>query len=453
MDCPLAGPGSEGVILTQDQSVPLETCAPPKSLRPWAPVLPEGLRDRAQDALQAILGSLPRPDDPRPGPSLARGHAGIALLHGYAYLASPSEQGFLDLSQQHLKRAVEALATTHSNPWLFTGFSGVAWTVDHLQHIGLIREVEDFNESVDQTLWDFLSKEPWRGLPELISGLAGIGLYGADRHGKGRGQEIVERVVEILFQKAEQTPHGLAWFDPPELLHSNTRETNPKGLFNLGVSHGNPGVIGFLAIASSQGNTHARALLDSSIAWLLSCRDPHENGSLFGTGFGRLEKPNPFGSRLAWCNGDLGVALVLLLAAKLIQNPLLESEAMALVKACATRPEPRMGVLDGCICHGAFGNAHLFCRLFQATGDEACLSRAVDFYHMGLNLRRDTPEAGGFLAYCPPRPGESIREPWIAFPGLLEGSTGVGLALLAATTPVEPCWDRHLFVHVEPRET
>lgn len=437
--------------MTQDQSILPVNSRLPKSLKPWVPVLPANLRDRAKDALQAIMASSPSPDDPRPGPSLAVGHAGIALLYGYAYLAFPSEQHFYDLTQQHLERAVELLETTHSNPWLFTGFSGVAWTVDHLQHIGLIQEGEDFNESVDQALWDFLSTEPWRGLPELISGIAGIGLYALDRHGKGRGQEIVARVVDILFQKAEQTPHGLTWFDTPELLHPITRELYPRGLFNLGVAHGVPGVIGFLAMALSQGHAHARALLDSSISWLLSCRDPHENGSLFGTGFGRLEKPNPFGSRLTWCYGDLGIALVLLLAARLTQDSILEAEAMVMVKACATRHTPEKGIIDGCICHGAFGNAHLFCRLFQATGDEACLTRAVDFYHMGLDMRRETLEAGGFLTYRPPQPGESTREPWIALPGLLEGSTGVGLALLAATTHVEPCWDRHLFVHVAPR--
>jgi hypothetical protein len=39
---------------------------------------------------------------------------------------------------------------------------------------------------------------------------------------------------------------------------------------------------------------------------------------------------------------------------------------------------------------------------------------------------------------------------WRAEPGLLTGTAGVGLALLAATTPIEPAWDRALLVAIPP---
>lgn len=423
-------------------------------LGPWKPLLPESLRPRAQAALQGIFDTLPSPQDSSIGSSMSGGHAGMALLHGYAALveSNPQKSDHLRIADEHLEQAVELLGSQINNPGFFSGFSGVAWTVDHFLHLGLIEEGEDdLNEEIDRALMDFLAPSPWIGLPELISGVAGIGLYGLDRGGRGRGPEITHRVVDILFQKAEQTPHGIAWFDPPELLHSMSKERHPNGLFNLGVSHGNPGITGFLAEAAFRGDVRARALLDASMSWLLACRDPFADGSLFGTGFARGEKPNTHGSRLSWCYGDLGIAEVLLLAARRTGNPCWETEALTVAKACANRPNPRSAVSDAGLCHGAFGNAHLFARLYNATGDAVFLEGAQGFYEMGLDLRRETLEAGGFMAFSPPWDEELPRDSWLPTTGLLEGSAGIGLALLAATTPIEPLWDRQLLAHVPPR--
>jgi len=425
-------------------------------LGPWRPLLSEALRPRAQAALQGIFATLPNPQDVSIGSSMSGGQAGLALLHGYAAMAEPDPQAseHLKIAHEHLERAVELLGYQANNPWFFSGFSGVAWTVDHFLHLGLMEEGEegDLNEEIDQALMDFLAPDPWIGLPELIAGAAGIGLYGLDRGGRGRGPDIARRVVDILFQKAEQTPHGIAWFDPVELLHPMSKERHPNGLFNLGVSHGNPGVTGFLAEAAFRGDVRARALLDASMSWLLACREPFSDGSLFGSGFARGEKPNPHGSRLSWCYGDLGIAEVLLLAARRTGNPSWETEALSVAKACANRPNPKSAINDAGLCHGAFGNGHLFARLHNATGDAAFLERAMDFYEMGLDLRRETPEAGGFMAFFPPGPEEAPRDPWTPTTGLLEGSAGIGLALLAATTPIEPLWDRQLLAHVPPQK-
>ena len=46
---------------------------------------------------------------------------------------------------------------------------------------------------------------------------------------------------------------------------------------------------------------------------------------------------------------------------------------------------------------------------------------------------------------------EDEKLAWKEEPGFLTGSAGLGLTLLAATTPVEPEWDRILLVSVPPR--
>jgi hypothetical protein len=57
-----------------------------------------------------------------------------------------------------------------------------------------------------------------------------------------------------------------------------------------------------------------------------------------------------------------------------------------------------------------------------------------------LSLRKPGQGIAGFASFWP----ESGT--WHNQPGLLDGTTGVGLALLAATSTVEPAWDRPLLL-------
>ena len=59
-------------------------------------------------------------------------------------------------------------------------------------------------------------------------------------------------------------------------------------------------------------------------------------------------------------------------------------------------------------------------------------------------MRRPEGGIGGFFAL------DVVNDErrWVADPGLLTGATGIGLALLAAITPVEPAWDRILLVSI-----
>jgi len=106
-------------------------------------------------------------------------------------------------------------------------------------------------------------------------------------------------------------------------------------------------------------------------------------------------------------------------------------------------------VVDSGLCHGAFGLAHLFNRIHQATREDRFAGPASLWYELGLrHLRRPVEGKGNFPV--------SRREPdgtytWQKDGGFLVGSTGVGLALLAAISDQEPLWDRLLLTAIPPR--
>jgi hypothetical protein len=96
------------------------------------------------------------------------------------------------------------------------------------------------------------------------------------------------------------------------------------------------------------------------------------------------------------------------------------------------------------LCHGAIGAGHIFNRLWQATAEPRLDDAARFWLAQGLAMRRPAGRLGGFHAVVSDGTGQSTRR--VAFRGLLMGAAGLGLALLAATTDVEPSWDRLLLL-------
>jgi hypothetical protein len=153
----------------------------------------------------------------------------------------------------------------------------------------------------------------------------------------------------------------------------------------------------------------------------------------------------PYPSRLAWCYGDPGIAATLFAAARHAGRARWEAEARDIARRAAVRPVEHSHVLDAGLCHGSGGLVHLFNRMYQASGDPVLADAARRWVRFTLELRRPGEGVGGFLAWA----GEDPAEPkWSATPGFLLGAAGIGLALLATVTPLEPAWDRSLAISV-----
>jgi hypothetical protein len=122
---------------------------------------------------------------------------------------------------------------------------------------------------------------------------------------------------------------------------------------------------------------------------------------------------------------------------------------MAIACAAAAQRD-NTGVRDAGLCHGAAGLGHLFNRLFHAVGD-ACFFEAARFWFQNcLEMRRPRRGVAGFSRHWQSQDGADC---WLKDPGLLSGAAGIGLALLAAITDVEPKWDRILLSAIPVQNT
>ena len=418
----------------------------------WRPLLAGPVAKRATAAIEAIASDLSRggPSRARSGsgrdggadPSLAGGAAGVAVLYDYLRRANSSARDERKAARL-LGEAAEAVATVSMAPSLYGGFSGVAWAMAHLERNASNGNRRSPTSAVDRVLRRWLNRPGWAGEYDLVSGLVGFGVYALERLPARAAVESLEGVVDRLAETATRRRDGVTWFTPPERLPEKQREESPRGYYNLGLAHGVPGVIVILSAACAAGirPRKARKLLDGAVAWLLSRQRTEESGSRFSywTGF-RAKRES---SRSAWCYGDPGVAAALFLAARCVGEAEWERVAVTIAREVAARPPEEAGVLDAGLCHGAAGLGHLFNRMYQATGDEN-LGRAARFWFgRTLEMRRRGTGIAGFRALGAREDGTRY---WEDDEGLLTGAAGIALALLAATTAIEPQWDRTLLL-------
>jgi lantibiotic modifying enzyme len=419
----------------------------------WRPVLAGDLAVAALVAVDAIAAELPAvaawltpgaaPDlEPFSSAALATGDPGQALFYAYLALHAPDAEAS-QRAIDRLDRATDCVAALPLGDSLYSGFPGIGWVNEHLCG-RLFEQEEDANDEVDQAVLASLSRPPWGGDYDLINGLVGLGVYARERLPRPAAVRCLELVVERLAARAERSAAGAAWPTPPEDVPAAQRADYPDGYYNLGAAHGVAGVIALLASACRAGVAVgvARPLLEEAMRWLMAHQMPRESGY----GFPHFAAPLVPSQkcRIAWCYGDLGMAATLAAAARAVERPDWERAALALALAAADRPFEGSAVSDGGVCHGAAGVAHLFNRLYQASGEERLADAARRWYAKTLEMREPGRGAGGFRSlHTNPRSGEKL---WTDDPGFLAGSAGIGLSLLAAVSPVEPEWDRLLLV-------
>jgi hypothetical protein len=423
--------------------------------RPWSPVVEGDLADEARSAVRDIALAAASAPLRLPGEiseeaaagwraSLGSGWSGQSLLYGYLALAEAGDLPFdaAELAMDRLDRASDAVASVPMTESLFSGFSGVAWATEHLA--GKVYEPDgDPLAAIDEALLGSLSRAPWTGEIDLINGLVGLGIYALERLPRPAAAQCLERIVDHLGELAERGDGTAAWFSPAARLPAYQRAVFPLGLYNLGASHGIAGIIALLAAACRAGVSEALAgtLLEGAVAWLLARRLHPEVGSAFDS-FYHPDIP-PRRSRLAWCYGDAGIAATLLVAGRAVGRHDWQDEALALALAAAERPVATCGVADAGLCHGTAGLAHLFNRMFHWTGEERLRAAARRWIEQTLAARQPGRGIAGFRSWSADLSGV---QDWRDDPGWLEGASGVGLALLAATSALEPAWDRLLLV-------
>lgn len=381
--------------------------------------------------------------------STSFGNAGLALLFGQLDRCFP-DQGWDRVAHDHLAVAARSLETfpVALPAGIFGGVAGLCFATSYLSRNG------ERYQHLSRTLDDLLLQEtsasthlpdpPLAGARfrdyDLIVGPSGVAGYLLLQRARTEVAPVLDAILDRLVYLSEWQDSHLRFFILPHMLPTeHHREQFPHGCTDCGLAHGVPGPLAVLSLARIHGVE--RPGLDIAIRRLAEWVACQRLTDTWGISWPAAvppsdagESPNKRISRDAWCYGGPGVARALWSAGNALDDMALQDLALQTIHAVRSRPIWARKIDSPIFCHGVAGLLQVVVRFANDTGDSFFDEMAAELVSQILNLY-EPHSAAGFRDI-------EAYERRVDNPGLLEGAAGIALALLAATTDVEPAWDR-----------
>jgi hypothetical protein len=277
---------------------------------------------------------------------------------------------------------------------------------------------------------------------DLIVGLSGVAAYLLQRGYEPPMDVALQAILDSLVALTEETGGIPHWYTPYHLLQGEgMAEHYPEGNLNCGLAHGIPGPLAVMALGLEAGLPveGLREAVARTAQWLVRHKSRDQYGINWPTVVpycegGKVEQNQLDSSRAAWCYGAPGVARSLWLAGRALGDENLQQLAVQGMEAVYRRPIDERRIDSPTFCHGVAGLLQVTLRFAHDTGLPVFSQAASELTEQLLSLY--DPERT--LGFCSIEPGGNLVDQ----PGLLDGAPGVALVLLAASSNVEPTWDR-----------
>lgn len=137
---------------------------------------------------------------------------------------------------------------------------------------------------------------------------------------------------------------------------------------------------------------------------------------------------------MGWCYGDLGVALAMWQAGKVMNQTKWKDKALEVFLYATTRKDPDTEfVKDAGICHGSAGLAMIFRRMYLETGIEEFKTATDHWINETLKNARFEDGLAGYKRLT--------MDGWENDYSLIMGIAGIGLVLISYLTNDAQEWD------------
>lgn len=273
---------------------------------------------------------------------------------------------------------------------------------------------------------------------DVVSGFSGVIGYLCSRNSTELGTEILRATIETAISLS-LPPNSISNIEYTKYL-SKTFGGN-EGAINCGLAHGLPGVLAALSLAKISGINLNQ--LDETIYiianWLISLAN-----SEYFLWCHNIDPLSPNAIDLdevkcgGWCYGSFGVLRSIWLAANALNDFQMKELVIKGILIILSRPDKTSTQFGYSICHGIAGRLHIALRFYNETGNEIIRNHAKELLDcLCSNFRQEC--IFGYQEINQAGEAEDIA-------GLVDGAAGIALVLLAASTNVEPIWDRLLMV-------
>jgi len=364
------------------------------------------------------------------------GRSGIALFQFYAAKHFDDDR-YAETGEQIILSCVDKINDGYS-------IAGFGWTLQHLLDNGFIElDVDELLSPFDDYLRWQMQLNLQNGFYDFLHGAMGYGFYFLKRlssyttkkTARSTYIEYLKFLVQELERLAIEDKNGLKWESVLNIEKGN------RG-FNLSFSHGMSSIVYLLSKIYQEGiaKEGTASLIEGAVGYLRSLRILEKKEISLYPSWVEEGAALSYESRLAWCYGDLGIAMAFENAAEVLKSKELANSAMEILSDTNKRREPETSmVVDAGFCHGSFGNAHIFNKYGLKYGKPEFDSAAR--FWMEDGLRRHTGiTKEPFKQWSPP------DKSWRFELTLLEGISGIGLTMIDYLSKEENTWDQCLML-------
>ncbi|MEL7269628.1 MAG: lanthionine synthetase C family protein [Bacteroidota bacterium] len=371
------------------------------------------------------------------------GQSGVALFQFYCAQYF-DDDAYSDTGVEIISHIMDRINDGYSFPSYCNGLAGFGWTLQHLVDEEFVDL--DLNELLSH-FDDYLSSQMDYELNEknydMLHGAMGYGMYFLKRFKskvthpdkKDFYKKALLRLVNYLERNAIKDGDGLKWESTLDIEKGN------KG-FNLSLSHGMSSIVYLLTKMSDNDIEKDRIapLVKGAIMYFKShYKQSSEGFSLFPSWIDPNQSVT-YNSRLAWCYGDIGIAKAFQWSGETLKEEAFMNQANVVLNATRKRMDQENTlVVDAGFCHGSFGNAHMF-HQFGLKSKQEDYEKAALFW-LKDGLARYTGDKEG-----PYKRWNAIAKAWELECNLLEGLSGIGLAIMSLLSNEESTWDECLML-------
>lgn len=303
-----------------------------------------------------------------------------------------------------------------------SGVAGMLYGISHLKKNNFLDiDMSEAQEYYNDFLRLAMIKDMNNGNNDFLHGATGVALYLLENHSR-KDIDAVIRFVEHLELTGITKKDTIKW--------ASEVDRNTGKAYSISLSHGMSSIAIFLSKVMSRGIEESRVnlLLSKTVNYILEQEvDKDKYGCYFSytsieSAMGSIVK-----SRLAWCYGDLGVAMALWRIGVSINNDVCKNKAIEVLDFSTSRIDLDSNMVkDAGICHGTAGIAQLFRRIYLDTGDDKFLRASNYWISETLKMAKWKDGLAGYKSW------QGINPEWVNDYSFLEGISGIGLALLAS---------------------
>lgn len=312
--------------------------------------------------------------------TLSHGYPGLVVLFGTLDNLYPSEGWDLTAHAYILKITGMIEASGVSDLSLFSGLTGCCFAIQHAskkntRYQNIINHLHEFIfHYIEQMYFKVIHEKLSLKLPlhpnyyDLMSGIGGIGLYLLNQLHCSKCLSVLKKILTICVALTEKREiwgyHLQGWYVPQHYQFTESdKEIYRKGNFNLGVSHGIPGILGLLSLAllKEVKVEKQKEAIKTIVDWIFQKRKTNKGISYWPNRISFDEEILGQQNELsdcsveAWCYGSPGICRMLFLAGKALKEQEIQRQAQNIFFTLFDRDDFKQTYYTPTFCHGLAG--------------------------------------------------------------------------------------------------